>query len=65
MRPANPPCDHCGDPIDVNNLGQCTADTLLCFECAEKAATPVPVLIAPEDKVPFFWDKPDVGGEAG
>ena len=31
-------CDACGDKIEFGNLGQATADTVLCSECLERAA---------------------------
>lgn len=35
-------CDHCGEPVTPKTLGFATAETVLCYDCAEKAATPPP-----------------------
>ena len=44
-------CDHCGVAITPETLGFATADTVLCSDCAEKAA----------EKAPAFTH--DLGGE--
>lgn len=57
------PCDVCGDAVTADNLGQRTADCLMCHECVTKYQAAVPTA---DDEADLGENDPtplELGGE--